>query len=400
MCIYEIYGHLFSFIPFFIPIFVSPKNEWTMILKRISILNYKNLEQVELDFSPKMNCIIGQNGMGKTNLLDAVYYLSFCKSATNPIDSQNMMHQQDFFVIQGFYETEQGDTEEVYCGMKRRQKKQFKRNKKEYSRLSDHIGFIPLVMVSPSDTDLISGGSEERRRFMDVVISQYDKEYLEALIRYNKALQQRNTLLKNDEMPDPELLDVWEEMMAASGEVVYRKRCAFIEEFIPIFQSFYAHISQGKEVVNLAYESHCRQGNLLQLLRENRPKDSIMGYSLKGVHKDDLVMQLEEYPIKREGSQGQNKTYLIALKLAQFDFLRRTGSNTTPLLLLDDIFDKLDASRVEQIVKLVSGDKFGQIFITDTNRDHLDKIMKKIEGEYKVFGVENGRIQERKDEER
>ena len=400
MCIYEIYGHLFSFIPFFIPIFVSPKNEWTMILKHISILNYKNLEQVELDFSPKMNCIIGQNGMGKTNLLDAVYYLSFCKSATNPIDSQNMMHQQDFFVIQGFYETEQGDTEEVYCGMKRRQKKQFKRNKKEYSRLSDHIGFIPLVMVSPSDADLISGGSEERRRFMDVVISQYDKEYLEALIRYNKALQQRNTLLKNDEMPDPELLDVWEEMMAASGEVVYRKRCAFIEEFIPIFQSFYAHISQGKEVVNLAYESHCRQGNLLQLLQENRPKDSIMGYSLKGVHKDDLVMQLEEYPIKREGSQGQNKTYLIALKLAQFDFLRRTGSNTTPLLLLDDIFDKLDASRVEQIVKLVSGDKFGQIFITDTNRDHLDKIMKKIEGEYKVFGVENGRIQERKDEER
>ena len=400
MCIYEIYGHLFSFIPFFIPIFVSPKNEWTMILKRISILNYKNLEQVELDFSPKMNCIIGQNGMGKTNLLDAVYYLSFCKSATNPIDSQNMMHQQDFFVIQGFYETEQGDTEEVYCGMKRRQKKLFKRNKKEYSRLSEHIGFIPLVMVSPSDADLISGGSEERRRFMDVVISQYDKEYLEALIRYNKALQQRNTLLKNDEMPDPELLDVWEEMMAASGEMVYRKRCAFIEEFIPIFQSFYAHISQGKEVVNLAYESHCRQGNLLQLLRENRPKDSIMGYSLKGVHKDDLVMQLEEYPIKREGSQGQNKTYLIALKLAQFDFLRRTGSNTTPLLLLDDIFDKLDASRVEQIVKLVSGDKFGQIFITDTNRDHLDKIMKKIEGEYKVFGVENGRIQERKDEER
>ena len=400
MCIYEIYGHLFSFIPFFIPIFVSPKNEWTMILKRISILNYKNLEQVELDFSPKMNCIIGQNGMGKTNLLDAVYYLSFCKSATNPIDSQNMMHQQDFFVIQGFYETEQGDTEEVYCGMKRRQKKQFKRNKKEYSRLSDHIGFIPLVMVSPSDADLISGGSEERRRFMDVVISQYDKEYLEALIRYNKALQQRNTLLKSDEMPDPELLDVWEEMMAASGEVVYRKRCAFIEEFIPIFQSFYAHISQGKEVVNLAYESHCRQGNLLHLLQENRPKDVIMGYSLTGVHKDDLVMQLEEYPIKREGSQGQNKTYLIALKLAQFDFLRRTGSNTTPLLLLDDIFDKLDASRVEQIVKLVSGDKFGQIFITDTNRDHLDKIMKKIEGEYKVFGVENGRIQERKDEER
>jgi len=370
-----------------------------MILKRISILNYKNLGQVELDFSPKMNCFIGQNGMGKTNLLDAVYYLSFCKSATNPIDSQNMMHDQEFFVIQGVYETEAGDMEEVYCGMKRRQKKQFKRNKKEYQRLSDHIGFIPLVMVSPADSELIAGGSEERRRFMDVVISQYDKEYLEALIRYNKALQQRNTLLKAEVDPDEELMLVWEEMMAATGEVVYRKRRAFIDEFIPTFQTFYSHISQDRETVNLAYESHAEQGNLLQLLKENRPKDRIMGYSLKGVHKDDLTMHLGEYPIKREGSQGQNKTYLIALKLAQFDFLRRTGSNTTPLLLLDDIFDKLDASRVEQIVKLVSGDKFGQIFITDTNRDHLDKIMKKIEGDYKVFGVEDGAVTERKESE-
>ena len=264
-----------------------------MILKRISILNYKNLEQVELDFSPKMNCIIGQNGMGKTNLLDAVYYLSFCKSATNPIDSQNMMHQQDFFVIQGFYETEQGETEEVYCGMKRRQKKQFKRNKKEYSRLSDHIGFIPLVMVSPSDAELILGGSEERRRFMDVVISQYDKEYLEALIRYNKALQQRNSLLKNDEMPDPELLDVWEEMMAASGEVVYRKRCAFIEEFIPIFQTFYSQISQNKEEVGLVYESHAQQGNLVQLLKENRRSLNRMEVEAMQAENENLRNQLE-----------------------------------------------------------------------------------------------------------
>ena len=370
-----------------------------MILKRISILNYKNLEQVELDFSPKMNCFIGQNGMGKTNLLDAVYYLSFCKSATNPIDSQNMMHHQDFFVIQGFYETESGDMEEIYCGMKRRQKKQFKRNKKEYTRLSDHIGFIPLVMVSPSDSELISGGSEERRRFMDVVISQYDKEYLEALIRYNKALQQRNTLLKNEQAIDEELLSVWEEMMAHSGEVVYRKRCAFIDEFIPIFQSFYSHISQDKEVVNLSYESHAQQGNLLDLLKESRQRDQIMGYSLKGVHKDDLMMQLGDYPIKREGSQGQNKTYLIALKLAQFDFLHRMGSRTTPLLLLDDIFDKLDASRVEQIIKLVASDRFGQIFMTDTNREHLDRILRKIEGEYKVFEVKDGVVTGRMEED-
>ena len=370
-----------------------------MILKQISILNYKNLEQVELEFSPKMNCFIGQNGMGKTNLLDAVYYLSFCKSATNPIDSQNMMHDKDFFVIQGVYVSESGDREEVYCGMKRRQKKVFKRNKKEYSRLSDHIGFIPLVMVSPADTELIAGGSEERRRFMDVVISQYDKEYLEALIRYNKALQQRNTLLKAEAEPDEELLAVWEEMMAMTGEVVYRKRCEFIDEFIPTFQTFYSHISQDKEVVNLSYESHAKHGSLLDQLKESRVRDRIMGYSLKGVHKDDLTMQLGEYPIKREGSQGQNKTYLIALKLAQFDFLRRTGSNTIPLLLLDDIFDKLDASRVEQIVKLVSGDRFGQIFITDTNRDHLDKIMQKIEGEYKVFGVVDGSVNERKEQD-
>lgn len=370
-----------------------------MWLKRISILNYKNLEQAELLFSRKMNCIIGKNGMGKTNLMDAVYYLSFCKSATNPIDSQNIRHNQDFFVLQGFYETDDGEPEEIYCGLKRRQKKQFKRNKKEYSRFSDHIGLIPMVMVSPADTQLIAGGSEERRRFMDVVISQYDREYLEALIRYNKALLQRNTLLKADVEPEEELMMVWEEMMAAAGELVYRKRREFIDEFIPVFQSYYSYISQDQEQVSLAYQSHAEQGDLLSLLRESRQRDRIMGYSLKGVHKDDLIMQLGDFPIKREGSQGQNKTYLIALKLAQFEFLKRTGSHTTPLVLLDDIFDKLDASRVEQIVKLVAGDSFGQIFITDTNRDHLDKILKKIEGDYKLFEVEEGQVAERKEQE-
>ena len=359
-----------------------------MILKRISILNYKNLEQAELEFSPKMNCFIGQNGMGKTNLLDAVYYLSFCKSATNPIDSQNIRHEGEFFVIQGFYETDQGEPEEVYCGLKRRQKKQFKRNKKEYNRLSDHIGFIPLVMVSPADAELIAGGSDGRRRFMDVVISQYDKEYLDALIRYNKALTQRNALLKSEQEFDEELMLVWEEMMASAGEVVFKKRSEFIAEFIPTFQSFYSYISQDKEKVNLAYESHAMSGGLLDIIKESRRRDRVMGYSLKGVHKDDLIMQLGDFPIKREGSQGQNKTYLIALKLAQFDFLKKTGGNTTPLLLLDDIFDKLDASRVEQIVKLVAGDSFGQIFITDTNREHLDRILHKVGSDYKIFRVE------------
>ncbi len=370
-----------------------------MWLKRISILNYKNLEQVELDFSRKMNCIIGKNGMGKTNLMDAVYYLSFCKSATNPIDSQNIRHGQEFFVLQGFYETDSGEPEEVYCGLKLRQKKKFKRNKKEYTRFSDHIGLIPLVLVSPSDSLLIAGGSEERRRFMDVVISQFDRDYLDALIRYNKALLQRNTLLKSEVEPEDELVAVWEEMMAVAGETVYAKRKKFIEEFIPIFQSYYSYISQNQEQVSLSYQSCVAQGDLLGQLRESRPKDRIMGFSLKGIHKDDLVMRLGDFPIKREGSQGQNKTYLIALKLAQFEFLKRTGNRTVPLVLLDDIFDKLDALRVEQIVKLVAGDNFGQIFITDTNRDHLDKILKKIEGDYKLFEVDGGTVSERKEDE-
>ena len=369
-----------------------------MILKRISILNYKNLEQVELSFSPKLNCFFGQNGMGKTNLLDAVYFLSFCKSAGNPIDSQNICHDADFFVIQGFYEAADGTPEEIYCGMKRRQKKQFKRNKKEYTRLSDHIGFLPLVMVSPADSELIAGGSDERRRFMDVVISQYDKEYLDALIRYNKALVQRNTLLKSEQPVEEELFLVWEEMMAQAGEVVFRKREAFIREFIPIFQSFYSFISQDREKVGLSYDSHARDASLLEVLKESRARDQIMGCSLRGVHKDELNMLLGGFPIKREGSQGQNKTYLVALKLAQFDFLKRTGT-TVPLLLLDDIFDKLDASRVEQIIKLVAGDSFGQIFITDTNREHLDRILHKVGSDYKMFRVEQGTVAEMKEEE-
>lgn len=369
-----------------------------MILKRISILNYKNLEQVELTFSSKLNCFLGQNGMGKTNLLDAVYFLSFCKSAGNPIDSQNICHDADFFVIQGFYEAADGTLEEVYCGMKRRQKKQFKRNKKEYTRLSDHIGFLPLVMVSPADTELIAGGSDGRRRFMDVVISQYDKEYLDALIRYNKALVQRNTLLKSEQPIEDELFVVWEEMMAKAGEVVYRKREAFVNEFIPIFQSFYSFISQDREQVGLSYRSHARDTSLLEVLRESRERDRIMGFSLKGIHKDDLEMLLGDFPIKREGSQGQNKTYLVALKLAQFDFLHRAG-NTVPLLLLDDIFDKLDASRVEQIVKLVAGDRFGQIFITDTNREHLDNILHKVGGDYRMFRVDQGMVSEMQEDE-
>jgi len=276
--------------------------------------------------------------------------------------------------------------------MKRGTKKHFKRDKKEYKRLSQHIGLIPIVFVSPSDTLLIDGGSDERRRLMDMVIAQYDHSYIEALANYNKALQQRNALLKLEEEPDAALLDIWEQEMAVNGERLYEKRKAFVDELIPIFQRIYQQIAEGKEEVSLQYVSHCQRGPLLEVIQRDRFKDRAVGYSLHGNHRDDLEMLLGGYPVKREGSQGQHKTFVLALKLAQFDFLKRTASNTTPLLLLDDIFDKLDARRVEQIVKLVASDSFGQIFITDTNRDHLDQILQNSHLDYKIFHVEKGEI--------
>lgn len=364
-----------------------------MILRNISIVNYKNIRLANLDLSPKVNCFIGHNGVGKTNFLDAVYYLSFCRSAYNPVDSQVITHDEAYFMMEGNYLDERGDEESIYCGMKRGTKKHFKRNKKEYKRLSQHIGLIPLVLVSPSDTILIAGGSEERRRLMDVVISQYDHTYMEALACYNKALQQRNALLKMEAEPDAALMEIWEQEMARNGETLYRKRCAFIDELIPVFQRIYQHISGRHEEVGLRYVSHCQRGSLLEVIQRDRLKDRAVGYSLHGVHRDDLEMMISDYQMKREGSQGQNKTFVIALKLAQFDFLRRTCSTTTPLLLLDDVFDKLDAQRVEAIVELVSGDSFGQIFMTDTNRDHLDKILSKGMGEYRIFNVEDGQFE-------
>lgn len=366
-----------------------------MQLNKLSIINYKNIEAATLDLSAKLNCFIGHNGEGKTNLLDAVYYLSFCRSAFNPKDSEVMRHDADYFVLEGDYTTDGGDKEQVYCGMKRGTKKHFKRNKKEYKRLSMHIGQVPLIFVSPADATLIDGGSEERRRLMDVVISQYDTPYIEDLNRYNKALQQRNKLLKQEEEPDSTLMELLEMQMAEYGEAIYKKRAAFVEELTPVFQRIYQTICENREQVSLEYVSHCQRGSLLDVIRRDRAKDRIMGYSLHGIHKDDLVMRLGDYPIRREGSQGQNKTYVLALKLAQFDFLRRTSGNNTPLLLLDDIFDKLDSSRVEQIVRLVSGDDFGQIFITDTNRDHLDKILQGSSFSYKIFSVEGGEIKEK-----
>ena len=285
-----------------------------MILKRLSILNYKNIREATIELSPKINCLIGQNGVGKTNFLDAVYYLSFCRSAFTPIDSQVIMHDQDFFVLDGDYRSDSGEDFNIYCGMKRGVKKHFKRDKKDYKRLAQHIGLIPLVFVSPADSVLIAGGSEERRRLMDMVICQYDVAYADALMRCNKALQQRNALLKMEAEPDPALLDIWEEEMASQGEIIYRRRDEFISQLIPVFQHIY-------------------------VIRRDRAKDRAVGYSLHGVHRDDIEMMLGDYQMKREGSQGQNKTFVLALKLAQFEFLKRTVTATVPLLLLDDIFD-------------------------------------------------------------
>ena len=366
-----------------------------MFLNKISIINYKNIREAAIELSPRINCLIGQNGEGKTTFLDAVYYLSFCRSAFTPIGSQLITHGQDFFVLEGDYTTDQGAPINIYCGMKRGVKKRFKRDKKDYKRLAQHIGLIPLIFVSPADTTLIAGGSEERRRLMDMVICQYDVAYAEALMRCNKALQQRNALLKMEEEPDPALMDIWEDEMATQGELIYRKRDEFVRALTPVFQDIYQTIAENKEEVALRYVSHCQRGPLIDVIRRDRAKDRAVGYSLHGVHRDDLEMMLGEYQMKREGSQGQNKTFVLALKLAQFDFLKRTVSASVPLLLLDDIFDKLDARRVEQIVRLVSADNFGQILITDTNRDHLDRILQHSALDNKLLGVSNGAITQR-----
>ena len=358
-----------------------------MILEKLTILNYKNIGEVTLDFSPKVNCFIGHNGVGKTNVLDAIHYLSFCRSSISNTDSQVIRHGEEFFMLEGRYATDEGEPEIVYCGMKRGTKKHFKRNGKEYRRLSEHIGLIPIVMVAPADNMIIDGQSEERRRLMDMVISQFDHAYIDHLSRYTKALQQRNSLLRQDEEPDASLLDVLEEQMGYEGECVFAAREAFVNELIPVFQRYYEAISGGREEVGISYESHCRRGPLCEVIRRDRFKDRAVGYSLHGVHRDDLHFTLGSHQMKREGSQGQNKTFAVALKLAQFDFLKRTASRTTPLLLLDDIFDKLDSDRVERIVEIVSASGFGQIFVTDTNRDHLDKILARSGGDYKIFEV-------------
>lgn len=384
-----------------------------MTLNELHIINFKNIREADLTFADKLNCFVGLNGQGKTNLLDAIYYLSFTKSAFNTIDSQNILHDAEFAMIQGVYsaDSDQDETMQVTCGIRRGQKKQFRCGKKDYQRMLDHIGLIPLVMVSPEDSQLIAEGSDERRRFMDVVIGQTDRSYLEHLNQYNALVKQRNALLKqygdSDQRSIPdELFEVIEMQMVPHAMYIFAQRKAFVEAFVPLFADLYKTIAEVEEMPQLTYRSQLFDRALGEALQRTRQRDLILGWTSQGVHKDELEMQLGDYPLRRVGSQGQQKTYLIAMKLAQALYLsseQSAVSSRKPILLLDDIFDKLDATRVARIVNLVRGEQFGQIFLTDTDRQHLTDIVRPIgtiDGEEqpldssKVFYVSGGDFRE------
>ncbi|PCJ98273.1 MAG: DNA replication and repair protein RecF [Flavobacteriaceae bacterium] len=357
-----------------------------MFLKKLSLINYKNFDSKSFAFDAKINCFVGDNGVGKTNILDAIYHLSFGKSYFNPVATQNIKHGEDFFVIDGEFEKDNRE-EKIICSLKRGMKKIIKRNGKAYGKFSEHIGFLPLVIISPADRDLIVEGSDTRRKFMDGVISQSDRQYLKDLINYNKVLAQRNSLLKYfavNQTFDSTTLEVYNDQLHSYGNEIFKKREAFIEAFTPIFKEQYAAISGGKESVSLNYDSKLLQTDLKTLLQANIDKDRALQYTSVGIHKDDLGFKIENHVIKKFGSQGQQKSFLIALKLAQFNFIKEQAK-TTPILILDDIFDKLDKNRVAQIVSLVDDDRFGQIFISDTHADRTENVVKNIHQSYKIF---------------
>lgn len=357
-----------------------------MFLKHLSLVNYKNFDSKIMEFDPVINCLVGDNGVGKTNILDAIYHLAFGKSYFNPVSTQNIKHGTDFFVIEGEFEKDERP-EKIICSFKRGMKKVIKRNGKAYEKFSEHIGFLPLVIISPSDRDLIIEGSDTRRKFMDGVISQSDKQYLQDLIKYNKVLVQRNSLLKYfvaNNTFDSDTISIYNGQLHELGTNIHKKRLAFITSFLPIFKEQYAHISEKDEQIDLSYESQLRDKSLLELLEGAVEKDRVLQYTSVGIHKDDLQFTIAGHPIKKFGSQGQQKSFLIALKLAQFHFIKEQAG-TTPILLLDDIFDKLDEHRVSQIVSLVDNESFGQLFISDTHAERTENVVKNIRQSYKIF---------------
>jgi DNA replication and repair protein RecF len=359
-----------------------------MYLQKLSLININNIESQSFDFQEKINCFVGDNGVGKTNVLDAIYYLSFAKSYFNSVALQNIRHGEGFFMVEGDYFLNDRN-EKIVCSLKRGQKKVLKRNGKSYEKFSEHIGQLPLVIISPADRDLVTEGSDTRRKFMDGVISQQNKSYLKDLISYNKVLSQRNALLKYfaaNRTFDALNLSVYDEQLSEYGARIYTVRKLFLEEFIPIFNEKYQIISGDKEIVDLKYKSQLQDFSMMALLKKSLDKDKIIQYTTSGIHKDDLSFEIGAYSIKKFGSQGQQKSYLIALKLAQFEFIKQQ-SKVIPILLLDDIFDKLDESRVSQIIDLVSKDAFGQIFITYTHAERTENILKQSNNPYQIFNL-------------
>lgn len=361
-----------------------------MYIEKISILNFKNIADATLEFSPRVNCFLGRNGMGKSNLLEAVYFLSFVRSFGMLPDSALIRHGEEMLLVQGHYRRNADSVENVACGIVAGKRKTLKRNGKEYDRLSEHIGKFPIVVVAPQDSRIVGGSGEERRKLMDMVISQADKTYLSQLIRYNKSLEQRNKMLRAG-FRDTILYDSIESQLAESADYIHSARRNWVNNAMSeTFCRYYRRIASSSEAASIAYKSVLNEAALKEILEQTRAKDEVLGYTSKGIHRDDLEMGLGGYSMRRLGSQGQLKTFTIALRFAIFEYLKST-SGVTPILLLDDIFDKLDADRVQRIMEVVSDDKvFGQIFITDTNRKHLDEILVQIGGDYRLLKVENG----------
>lgn len=362
-----------------------------MILKKIQLIGFKNYEQADAEFAPKFNCFTGNNGMGKTNMLDAIYYLSFCKSYYNPADNQNIKRNAPFFMIQGNYEFND-ELFDVYCGLKRNEKKQFKLNKKEYQRLSDHIGLIPLVMIAPEDAELIHGGSEIRRKFIDGVISQYNKHYLEQLLKYNRVLLQRNALLKSfyeKSFFDIASVEIYDEQLSASGNYIFQERRNFFNKFNEIFNVTHSELTEGQEHVKIVLSSTLIENNMEDLLVKSLEKDRASQYTNVGIHKDDLIFEIDDTAVKKFASQGQQKTFLVALKLAQYAFIAEI-KNKKPILLLDDVYDKLDETRLKKIIQHISKDTFGQVFITDTHQVRMAEAIAETKKSVSYFRIENG----------
>ncbi|MGP8217776.1 MAG: DNA replication/repair protein RecF [Bacteroidia bacterium] len=366
-----------------------------MYLENISVLNFKNYRQLNLQFSKSVNCFVGHNGAGKTNMLDAIHYLSFCKSYFNSFDNQNIYHDEDMFVLQGLF-SKNNEEEEIYCAQKRNDRKQFKRNKKDYGRLSEHIGLLPVVMISPTDIELIHEGSEARRRFVDSILSQTDAAYLNNLIEYNKALLQRNAMLKRfyeTRQWDNTLMEIWDEQLITKGKEIYQKRKEFTVLFTQLFEKVYGEISGSREVAGLSYSSQLSEGDYKELFNKAIDKDRAVLYTTTGIHKDDWIFLKDAYPLKKFASQGQQKSFIIALKIAQFHFLKK-HFGFSPIVLLDDLFDKLDEDRVNYLINMVTGNEFEQVFITDTSYARMKNLLDKKGKEYKIFRVSEGNLEE------